>query len=299
MRNLHVVIPSIGRPSCSSVVADTLARERRLARLTIVRQGGSAVISPELKSESTRQGVELAEVVLAGPVGPAAARRRGAIDGHEEFVGFLDDDITFVGGSLSQLVDRCEQRQLGGASGVVHSHEGSLAAWLFKPLLFWSIFRDVRPWATYARRPVRSHMLSGGMVVFRRSAYNRSAGMVVEGSPEGLGEDIDLAYAISSYAALEIDPTVRVKNGSQQLSIGPANPTARALRHLERYRSFAVRHATARRHWVAYMPVLTGVLGRGLVDGARLPFVRAVTAELARAGRNIAWHPSRQSQMLM
>lgn len=48
MRNLHIVIPSIGRARCSPVAAEALARESRLARLTIVTQIGTGVVDDRL-----------------------------------------------------------------------------------------------------------------------------------------------------------------------------------------------------------------------------------------------------------
>lgn len=284
-RNLHIVVPSIGRPTCAHVVSEALGREARLARLTVVSQGCPALVTPELRAEAARRDIVLGEVVLPDAVGPAQARHLGALEGDEDFVGFLDDDITFEQGTLSSLVDGCERHDLGGACGVLVVPEAAPLARLVKGLLFWSIFRDRRQWAAWSRRPVRSAVLSGGMTVFRRALYLRCAASWTSFVPHGYGEDVELSFAISRLAPLVVDPALRVDNTQRQQSTGPAEPTSRALQHLDRYRAFADRHAHTRRHWLAYGVVLVGVLARGVNDGARLPFVRAVAAEGRRAAQ--------------
>ena len=64
------------------------------------------------------------------------------------------------------------------------------------------------------------------------------------------------------------------------------------MRHLDRYRSFASRHATSRGHWMAYGGVLLGVLARGVGQGAGLRFVQAVVAEAAHAAREVSRRPA-------
>lgn len=284
-RNLHIVVPSIGRPTCAQVVREALRREPRLGRLTVVSQGCQPLVTPDLRAEAARRDITLAEVALPDAIGPAQARHLGALEGDEDFVGFLDDDITFEQGTLSALVDRCELNDLGGACGVLLVPEAAPVARFVKGLLFWSIFRDRRQWAAWSRRPVRSAVLSGGMTVFRRALYLRCAASWTSFVPHGYGEDVELSFSISRLAPLVVDPALRVDNTQRQQSTGPAEPTSRALQHLDRYRAFADRHARTRRHWLAYGVVLVGVLARGVNHGAGLPFVRAVAAEGRRAGQ--------------
>lgn len=286
MRNLHIVIPAVRPRSCASVAAEALEREPRLARLTIVAQACS-VVDHRLQLEADRRSVVLHEVRLPDRIGPGRARHVGSQDGDEDFVGFLDDDIGFERGSLSALVDRCEVDGLGGASGVVASTGTNPAGRLAKAVLFRSIFRDRRPSARSARRPVPSDILSGGLTVYRRALYERWAPSSTEFPPDGCGEDVELSFSISRQARLVIDPSVRVRNRDRELSVGPADPDSCAVRYLDRYRRFAARHATTRGHWVAYAGVLLGVLARGVSLGAGAPFVRAVRAEAAHAGREI------------
>jgi N-acetylglucosaminyl-diphospho-decaprenol L-rhamnosyltransferase len=291
-RNLHIVVPTIGRPTCASVVREALRRERRLTRLTVVSQGCESRLDDGHRRDAERRGVVLTEIALPAAVGPAQARHLGALEGDEEFVGFLDDDITFVRGALSSLVERCERDGLGGACGVLVVPEAGPAGRAVKALLFWSIFRDRRQWAAWATRPVSSAILSGGMTVYRRSLYLHCAPAWTSFVPSGYGEDVELSFSVSRLADLVVDPAVRVDNAQRQQSTGPADPTARALQHLERYRSFAARHATTRAHWLAYGGVLAGILGRGLDQGAGPAFVRAVLGEAVRTAGRVVLPPT-------
>ena len=146
MRDLHIVIATIGRSSCPSVAREAIAREGRLARLTIVAQG-VRVVDDDLARLAAQRGVVLDEIVSARPVGAGRARYMGALLGNEDFVGFLDDDIGFEAGSLSVLADACERVGLGGACGVVTVPRTSLVAVVVRTVCFRSIFRDPRPWA--------------------------------------------------------------------------------------------------------------------------------------------------------
>lgn len=285
------MVPTIGRPTCAAVVREALHRERRLSRLTVVSQGCDACLDDGHRREAQRRGVVLSEIALPTAVGPAQARHVGALEGDEEFVGFLDDDITFVRGALTSLVERCERDGLGGACGVLVVPEAGPAGRAVKALLFWSIFRDRRQWAAWATRPVRSAILSGGMTVYRRALYLHCAPAWSSFVPSGYGEDVELSFSVSRLADLVVDPAVRVDNTQRQQSTGPADPTARALQHLERYRSFAARHASTRAHWLAYGGVLAGTLGRGLHQGAGPAFVRAVLGEAVRTVPRVALAP--------
>lgn len=285
-RDLHVVVPTVGRRTCRLVVEQALAREERLARLTVVAQGG-AVLGPDVQAMAARRGVACDEVVLPDAVGPAAARHIGAVRGDEEFVGFLDDDLQFATGSLSLLVERCERHGLGGACGVVDVPETSLPAVVAKTVLHRSIFRDPRPWAARSGRSSPTTLLSGGMAVYRRGLYLRCAAAWDGFDAGAIGEDAALSFAISRHAALVVDPAVRVLNLVRHQSSGPADATDRALWRLARYRSFALRHATTAGHWVAYGAVLAGVLARGLAEGAGARFSSAVLRDARLAARGV------------
>ncbi|MDQ6948100.1 MAG: glycosyltransferase [Actinomycetota bacterium] len=265
-----------------------MARESRLARLTVVVQGGGRVVEGSMQLEADRMRIELKELVLDRPVGPATARFTGTSEGDEEFVGFLDDDIAFDMGSLSDLVDRCEAGQFGGASGVLATADTSLLHRRVKTMLFRSIFKDLRPSSVHARRPVSSDILSGGMTVYRRALYDRSASTSFHFPPDACGEDIELSFSASRCARLVLDPSVRVRNRTRGLSMGPIGTTNRALWRLDLYRDFAARHATSRRHWLAYGLVLIGVTIRGVGEGARWTFIRSALLEGARVARTLA-----------
>ena len=280
-RNLHVVVATVGRPTCASVLREALERERRLARLTVVTQCREPITGAELRDAAHQSGVTVTEIRLPSPIGPCAARHVGVREGDEEFVVFLDDDLRFLSGSLSGLVDRCVREGLGGASGVVHVAETGLPSLLAKTVLHRSIFRDPRPWAGRVGRSVRSPILSGGMTVFRHELYVRCAPPCEEFGLDAVGEDVELSFAISRHASLVVDPSVRFDNLTRRQSIGPADATARAYWRLARYRSFADRHAMTPRHWLAYGAVLAGVWGRSA--GAGTGFHAAARREVRRA----------------
>ncbi|MGH9280280.1 MAG: glycosyltransferase [Acidimicrobiales bacterium] len=294
MRNLHIVVATIGRPTCRSVVHDALLRERRLARLTIVAQGGAHILDLDLRELANREGVAIAEVMLPERVGPDRARHVGTAQGTEEFVGFLDDDIGFDSGSLSSLVERCERETVGAACGVLSVPETGFAASLLKAILFRSIFRDPRPLATRVRRRMRTNFLSGGMAVYRRDLYARSAPAWLDLGSDAWWGDAYVSYEASRHATLAVDPAARVRNRTREVSTGPPNATARALWRLDRYRTFAHLHASTRRHWAAYGGVLVCVLGRGVVEGACPEFLRAVLGEVVHTARQVGLRPAVQ-----
>jgi hypothetical protein len=282
-RQLHLVIPTTGRPSCAEVVRQALLREPELARLTIVSQGPHPVMGEDVVEVATN-GISVSEVSLPQPVGAAWARDLGARIGQEEFVGFLDDDIFFEQGSLSELVDHCRDNDLGGACGVVTNAAENTAVYrVMKRLLFRRIFADPRSRGPGSKMPFNSRVLNGGVTVYRRECYLRCAHTQERFSGYTWGEDFELSFCVSQHRRLAVVPTVRVRNEASGYRASGPTPRHVALRRLERYRSFAERHATSRLDWVAYAGVTVGVLAAGLRQGGGLSILRAATRELARA----------------
>ena len=226
-RVLHVVVPTVGRPTVQAVIRRALAHETSLARLTVVSQACPPVVDGELLRVAAGHGVLLEEHCLPSRVGAALARLVGAGGGGvggggggEEFVGFLDDDIAFEAGSLSDLVARCLDRGLGGACGVVtNAPENTRFHRLVKGVFFRSIFRDPRSAAVVAPTILRSPVLSGGVTVLRRRVFDLCADSL-RGFPSDYswGEDFELSYQASLVSVLAIDPSVRVRNEHLGLS---------------------------------------------------------------------------------
>jgi GT2 family glycosyltransferase len=208
--------------------------------------------------------------------------------GDEQWLGYLDDDILFEAGSLSQLVQTCEQEGLAGACGVVTDARQNTAAYrIFKRLLFRGIFNDPRALPPDARELVPSPVLSGGLTVYRRDAYLRCADSLRHFSGYSWGEDFELSYCVSALGRLAIDPSVRVRNAAS--SIADLDPAEIALARLQRYRLFAQRTARERIEWVHYLGVLLGVLVVGVRAGAGrqiwLAVGREALATLSRLAR--------------
>jgi hypothetical protein len=283
---LHVVIPTLGRAILQQVVRDCLTREDLLTRLTVVAQ--TPVTLPVDTWDLARsRGVQLDLVQLDAPIGAALARDVGTRRGSEPWVGWLDDDILFVAGSLSQLVQTCQARALAGSCGVVVNAAQNTAPYrLFKRLLFRGIFDDPRPRALLAEDLVPSRVLSGGMTVYRREAYERCRHTQLDYSGYTWGEDFVFSYCVSSAAEVMIDPTVRVRNEATGVR-SSRDASEVAVARLHRYRDFARQQATSRRDWFHYLGVLLGVLVVGLREGGGRPVARAVGQEVTRAVRSV------------
>jgi glycosyltransferase involved in cell wall biosynthesis len=282
-----VVIPTLGRDVLQVVIRTCIDREHLMNRLTVVAQ--QPVSFPaEVHTQATQRGVQLDVVQLSAPIGTASARHVGALRGDEQWLGYLDDDILFEAGSLSQLVQTCEQEGLAGACGVVTDARQNTAAYrIFKRLLFRGIFNDPRALPPDARELVPSPVLSGGLTVYRRDAYLRCADSLRHFSGYSWGEDFELSYCVSALGRLAIDPSVRVRNAAS--SIADLDPAEIALARLQRYRLFAQRTARERIEWVHYLGVLLGVLVVGVRAGAGrqiwLAVGREALATLSRLAR--------------
>lgn len=294
-RRMHVVIPTLGRDLLAVVVRGCLEREHLLGRLTVVAQRPVS-LPADVHALASERGVLLDIIALDGPIGTASARCLGAARGKEPWLAFLDDDILFDAGSLSQLVETCEREGLLGACGVVTDAEQNTAAYrMFKRLLFRGIFADPRAVAPETRRLVSSRVLSGGLTAYRRDAYERCRHTQEHFSGYSWGEDFELSYCVSARGRVAIDASVRVRNAATERT-RTGNASEVALARLRRYHAFAGRTAVRRRDWLHYLGVLVGVLVAGVRAGGGRQVWLAVgrdgLATLARLARPAAAPPS-------
>lgn len=294
-RRMHVVVPTLGRELLPVVVQGCLEREHLLARLTVVAQR-PVCFPADLAALAAQRGVLLDVVRVDGPIGTAPARCLGTERGSEPWVAYLDDDILFDAGSLSRLVETCEREGLLGACGVVTGAEQNTAAYrAFKRLLFRGIFTDPRAVHPQTRGLVSSRVLSGGLTVYRRDAFERCRHTQEHFSGYSWGEDFELSYCVSGLGRVAIDPSVRVRNADTERA-RTGSPPEVALARLRRYHAFARRTAVRRRDWLHYLGVLVGVLVAGVrAGGGRRIWIavgRDALATLARLARPAVAPPS-------
>jgi GT2 family glycosyltransferase len=287
---LHLVVPTVGRPTAGAVVRRAIVAEPALARLTVVSQACPAVVDDSLRAAAVAAGVVLEERRLDSRVGAARARLVGASSSSgtgTEFVGFLDDDIAMEAGTLSDLVVLCSDLGLGGACGVVvNAAENTRPYRMLKGVFFRSIFRDPRSAAVGATGVVRSPVLSGGVTVFRRWVFDACAESMSDFPADySWGEDFELSYRASLVSLLAIDPSVRVRNQHLGMSRAEVDRDDVARRRIERYRGFADRHTHRRRDWAAYLGVVVGLSGMAVRQRVGGGVRRLLLAEAAHAVR--------------
>jgi hypothetical protein len=289
LRDLHVVVPTVGRATAVDVVRALLDDEPRLARVTVVTQDSPPVVTDDLVAAGAAIGVPVEEDLVAERIGCARARRLGSTHAATTWIGFVDDDIRFEQGHLSGLVRRAEERGWGGACGVVvDDARNSRAYRAIKPVLFRGIFRDPRQQAAVASEPVESPVLSGGLTVFRRDVYAEVAPLAERFVGYSWGEDVTLSFAASRHHRLGIDPAVRVANLTTGSAGAASTPLAVAEERLRSYRRFAELNAHRRRDWLAYAGVALGAGAQGLAETRAPAAVGLVAAELRRAARGVA-----------
>jgi GT2 family glycosyltransferase len=289
-RVLHLVVPTIGRPTVVDVIRRALADEPLLARLTVVSQACPAVVDESLSGMGAAVGAVVEECRLDSRVGAARARLVGAgVGGDEDFVGFVDDDIVLDDGTFSQLVALCQDRDLGGAGGVVvDAPENTRAYRVLKRVLFRSIFRDPRMGPPAARGVVETPVLSGGVSVFRRSVFDACSGAMNDFPADySWGEDFELSYRASLVSRLAIDRGVRVRNLHLGMSRAEVDRDDVARRRIERYRGFADRHAHRPGEWAAYLGVVAALAGMSVRHGCGRDVRRLLVGEAGHAVRGV------------
>ncbi len=283
MRDLHVVVPTIGRGACESVVRRLVEREPRVARITVVSQETELPFLAALEKHARSAGVLLHEIQLPERAGAARARHIGSAAGSEPFVGFIDDDVVLTDGSMSSLALLCDERELAGASGVITNSPAPLIELRLRQLLYRGIFRDPRPLALLSKKDyVPSPVLSGGLVVLRRENYERCSHVLERYSGYTWGEDFELSFCISRRAVLGVCPSVRALNTVYGSGENRA-PTEISVARLNRYSRFARRYAKTRRDAFHYLLVLFAVGVTATRARTRRHFFRPWVAELAWA----------------
>lgn len=288
LRDLHVVVPTVGRASAVDVVRALLDDEPRLARVTVVTQDSPAVLTDDLVAVGAALGVPVEEELVAERIGCARARRRGSERAATTWLGFVDDDIRFEQGGLSALVGVAEARGWGGACGVVVGDTRNSRLYrAIKPALFRGIFRDPRQQALVAAEPLESPVLSGGLTVFRRDVYAEVAPLAERFVGYSWGEDVTISFAASRSHRLGIDPGVRVANLTTGSAGAAASPLAVAEERLRSYRRFAELNAHRRRDWLAYVGVALGAGAQGVAETHSGAAMGLVAAELRRAARGV------------
>lgn len=288
LRDLHVVVPTVGRSTAVDVVRALLAEEPRLARVTVVTQDHPPVLTDEVVAAGRALGVPVEEERVAERIGCARARARGVAGSTATWVGFVDDDIRFERGRLSDLVAVAEARGWGGACGVVVGDARNSRLYrAVKPALFRGIFRDPRQRALVAAAPLESPVLSGGLTVFRRDVYAEVAPLAERFAGYSWGEDVTISFAASRHHRLGIDPGVRVANLATGSAGAAATPLAVAEERLRSYRRFAELNARRRRDWLAYAGVALGAGAQGVAETRSGAAVALVGAELRHAARGL------------
>lgn len=274
----ELVVRTIGRSSVLSVLTESVQREHRLARIIVVLQNAT----PELESavEDAARGISLEVISAPEPLGLAGARRAGVRRTSADWVAFLDDDIEFVQGSLSELIAWAERAGAGGAGGIVTNYtEYSLRRRVLKRVLFRGIYRDPRSLALVRRQPYRSPVLSGGVFVLRGDIARRVVRSLDRFDGYGWGEDFEFTFAASREVPLLMIPTVRVTHSGRGVAVA-SDPKRVAVQRLERYHQFASAHAASALDYVHYLLVIAGSLGGAGRNGLSAGLVRAVSAEV-------------------
>lgn len=289
-RDVDVVVRSLGRPSTRRVIADVVARERRVRRVVLVWQGPAGPDLADVEEAARGAGMEIVVVSSSTPLGLAGARRAGLARVSSPWVAFLDDDIEFEQGSIDDLVAHAERMGAGGAGGYVGEYDENTWSYrVLKALLFRGIFKDPRTRGRVRSRPYRSPVLSGGIAVFRHDLLLRSAHALKRFQGYGWGEDFEISFSVSRDAPLYVLPSVRVRNGRRGLKENVA-PVEIAVSRLARYRDFALAHAASRRQWAAYGLFVVGVSVHSTLQARSPKVLSAGWPELRRAASGIV-HP--------
>lgn len=284
-RLLHLVVPTLDRAGCEGLLRRLLEGERRLSRLTVVAQGSTTAPGSELAVVAGQHGVTFEEMFLPSPVGAARARYIGATAGTEEYVGFIDDDIAFESGTVSDLVDLCVREHLGGASARITDDDPIGATRLAaRSILFRGIFSDprarlYREGATAALTP----LLPTGAVVYVRAEYDRCSSLWTEyDAGYTLGEDAELSFCVSQRRLLAVAGHVVAHNRRRRQG-APTGGAARAHARLVRYRAFSSAHSRSPRDELHYSLVLVALFAAVVRERAGLRAAMEVLAELRRA----------------
>lgn len=288
IRDLHVVIPTIGRESVHEVIEGLVEHEQRLSKIVVVSQDCAPVVDENIREICAEARISIVETNQRQRIGCARARRQGADDSQSPWLGFIDDDIIFEAGSLSNLIITAEQRSWAGVSGVVVGDERNSLLYRFaKSLFFRGIFRDERHTGVRRRTPFESSLLLGGITVIQRSLYDQVSHLADLFGGYSWGEDAIISYAASRTAKLGIDPRIRAQNRTFGNASAATTSYGVARARSAYYRKFAELFGETRRDWLSYALAAFGSSLQGLVESRDPRLLRDVRDEWCFVGRKI------------
>jgi GT2 family glycosyltransferase len=187
-----VVVPTKNRPQHLADCLESLARQeypRGSWRLVVVNDGG-ADPSGVLPAPS-QDGLPLT-LVQSPPLGPAAARNRGAATARTDLLMFLDDDCRAAPAWIREMAEGISASPYHACMGRMLN--GNPSRWSARAYqYFMEFYRD------YARMPNGDlYLVMSNNAVYRRAAFAELGGFCEE-FPHPGAEDLELSHRMAAH----------------------------------------------------------------------------------------------------